>query len=123
MILTGSTTFSRCLANNVFWAFLPIMPPGSLPKEDGVNWKTNVDSEERESTGSKKYEDPINVQDKTPEKYKTPDNPLHDDTLTMHTTDVVSTLKRSVIYSIKGQSFLDKTPPSRLKEAYSEIKQ
>lgn len=98
------------------------MPSGSLPIEDGVNWKTNVEDAERESTGSKKYEDPINVQEKTPEKYKTPEGPIHDDTLTMHTTDVVSTLKRSVIHSIQGQSFLDKTPLSRLKEAHSEIK-
>jgi len=105
--------YNKFLVNSVLWAFFPIMSHGYRPTQDGVNWITNID-EERESTGSRKYEDPISVK-KTPKKVINFNDSRQDDTLTMHTMDMMSNLKQSVIHSSFKQSFLDVTPVKPIK--------
>lgn len=117
MIFQKPITFNKCLVNNVFIAFFPIMTNSSHPTQNGVVWVTNdKDLRERESTDSKKYENPINVKPKTPVKYATPErNRRVEDTITMHTTDLMSILKSSVIKSHNESSMFDQTNPKRSK--------
>lgn len=71
------------------------MTQASHPRQNGILWVTNSEGENNELT-LKEYEDPVN-QTKSPSKFKTPEKSRNDDTLTMHTMDIVSNLKRSVI--------------------------
>jgi hypothetical protein len=117
MIFLIHITFNKCLVNNAFLAFFPIMTNSSHPTQNGVLWVTNdKDLRERESTDSKKYENPINVKHKTPVKYVTPErNRRVEDTITMHTTDLMSILKSSVIKSHNESSIFEQVHPKRSK--------
>mmetsp|Transcript_18657 Transcript_18657/g.16520 ORF Transcript_18657/g.16520 Transcript_18657/m.16520 type:complete len:90 (-) Transcript_18657:34-303(-) len=70
----------------------------SRPTQNGVTWMTNSEGNEYESSDSKKYENPIDVE-KANTNYQTPEKRQNhvDDTLTMHTADLMSILKSSVI--------------------------
>ena len=85
----------QVFGKNILYAFLPITTKSSLPTENGVRWKTNLGLE-RLSEESRKYENPL---PKVPgsDQFQTPLKKRNDDTLTMHTHDVVSTLRRSIL--------------------------
>jgi hypothetical protein len=87
------------------------MTSSSHPTQNGVAWVTNdKDKRERESTDSKKYEDPINVKVKTKANYATPEqNKKVDNSLTMHTNDLMTMLRSSVIKGT-GESFISDKP-------------
>lgn len=105
--------YNKYLVNNIWIAFLPIITRRSHPTENGVKWKTNTESQERESEGGKNYENPVNSAKKTPQRSVqslSPDKSKHDDTLTMHTLDMMSTLKRSIMTTDANLQSREQTP-------------
>ena len=114
MIFRRNIMYSKYLVNNIWLAFFPIITKSSRPTQTGVTWKTNLNNQERESNG-KNYENPIK-QFKTSTKskdYTTPEKSRHDDTLTMHTVDNMSTLKRSIMNTETNINTRDHSPYNR----------
>ena len=87
------------------------MTQASHPRQNGILWVTVEESIEREPVkGNNKYEDPVKA-NVSQSMFKTPDkNGRNDDTLTMHTMDIVSNLRRSIIEPNRGSKVSDITP-------------
>ena len=87
------------------------MTQASHPRQNGILWITVEENVEREpAKETKQYEDPVKANAsqnmfKTPEKFG-----RNDDTLTMHTMDIVSNLRRSVIEPNRSSRVSDVTP-------------
>lgn len=92
------------------------MTQASHPRQNGILWVTieeNVETEKAKDAG--KYEDPVKT-NASQNMFKTPDKPSrNEDTLTMHTMDVVSNLKRSIIDPNRS-SKIDDTTTRKIKD-------
>lgn len=87
------------------------------PAQNGVSWETNIPSQEKEANDIKQIENVIK-KDYSPKLYNTPDHSRQEDTLTMHTQDMMSSLKRSVISnSMQSHKLMEPTPAKMIKRS------
>ncbi len=97
MIFLLSIILNKCLVNNILFYLIPVITKGSRPTRNGILWVTNVNRDIEESRDISNYENPVTPTKAEGSDYKTPEKRKVDDTLTMHTTDMMSVLKSSVI--------------------------
>ena len=100
----------KFLENNPYLYLLPIMTQASHPRQNGILWVTIEENADREKNqDSKENEDPVKT-NVSQSMFKTPDKvSRNDDTLTMHTMDVVSNLRRSIIEPNRSSKIIDTT--------------
>ena len=105
------------MENNPLFYLFPIITRSSRPSQNGILWETNLDNQDAESSDSKKYENPIDVDKLNMTKYQTPEKRRTkvDDTLTMHTADLMSVLKSSVIKPLNDTEITEAAPSHNLR--------